>query len=75
MWREVGTGQVCTLDLGRERGTSLLSLDPGGGGLLAGLFLGEGEVLPCAPAVKVDEGLHAAPFHDFALQPDKVDRL
>lgn len=34
-----------------------------------------GKVLPFAPAVEVDEGLHAAPFHDFALQPDKVDGL
>lgn len=33
------------------------------------------EVLPLAPAVEVDQGLHAAPFHDLALEPDEVDGL
>ena len=33
------------------------------------------EVFPFAPAVEVDEGLHAAPFHCLACQPFEVDRL
>ena len=33
------------------------------------------EVFPFAPAIKVDERLHAAPFHHFAREPFKVDRL
>lgn len=33
------------------------------------------EVLPLAPAVKIDQGLHATPLHDFSLKPDKVHRL
>lgn len=32
-------------------------------------------VFPLPPTVKVDQCLHAAPLHDFALKPDKVDRL
>jgi hypothetical protein len=31
--------------------------------------------LPLAPAVKVDERLHTTPFHNFALEPHKVDGL
>ena len=34
-----------------------------------------GEILPFAPAVEVDEGLHAAPFHYFAGEPFEVDGL
>ena len=33
------------------------------------------ELFPFAPAIKVDERLHAAPFHHFAREPFKVDRL
>lgn len=55
------------LDLG------LLRRD-GGRGPLVLLQLGR-EVLPLAPAVKVDECLHAAPLHDLALEPDEVDGL
>jgi len=33
------------------------------------------EVLPFAPAVEVDEGLHAAPFHHFAGEPFEVHGL
>ena len=33
------------------------------------------KVLPFTPAVEVDESLHAAPFFDFALEPDEVDGL
>ena len=33
------------------------------------------EVLPFPPAIKVNERLHAAPFHHFARQPLKVHRL
>jgi len=33
------------------------------------------EVFPFAPAIIVNEGLHAAPFGDFAFEPHKVDRL
>ncbi len=36
---------------------------------------GLGEVFPFAPAVEVDEGLHAAPFHYFAGEPVEVDGL
>jgi hypothetical protein len=32
-------------------------------------------IFPLAPAVKVNESLHAAPFSDFALHPCKVYRL
>lgn len=38
----------------------------------AGVGLGLGEIFPFAPAVEVDEGLHAAPFHDFSFQPHEV---
>lgn len=55
------------LDLG------LLSCDCGRGPLVL-LQLGR-EVLPLAPAVKVNECLHAAPLHDLALEPDEVDGL
>ena len=34
-----------------------------------------GEIFPFAPAVEVDEGLHAAPFHYFAGEPFEVDGL
>lgn len=34
-----------------------------------------GEILPFAPAVEVDEGLHAAPFHYLACEPFEVDGL
>lgn len=37
--------------------------------------LGLAEVLPFAPAIKVDERLHATPFHHFAREPLKVHRL
>lgn len=33
------------------------------------------EVFPFAPAVEIDESLHAAPFHDLALEPDIADGL
>lgn len=55
------------LDLGLLRRYS-------GGGPLVLLQLGR-EVLPFAPAVKVDKCLHAAPLHDLALEPDEVDGL
>lgn len=42
--------------------------------LFVRLFLG-GQTLPFAPAVEVDQRLHAAPFGDFAFHPHKVDRL
>lgn len=50
--------------LGGECGSLIL--------LVRGLL---GEVFPFSPAVEVDEGLHATPFHDFALKPDEVDWL
>lgn len=34
-----------------------------------------GKVFPLAPAVKIDEGLHAAPFHHFPLEPNEIDGL
>lgn len=34
-----------------------------------------GVLFPLSPALIVDECLHAAPFHDLALEPNKVDRL
>ena len=37
--------------------------------------LGLAEVLPFAPAIKVDKRLHATPFHHFAREPLKVHRL
>lgn len=54
------------------------TLVPFGGRLLDRGGLGGrglGEVFPFAPAVEVDEGLHAAPFHDLAFEPDEVDGL
>lgn len=55
----------------------------GGGGLGLRLGLGGGgggggsrrEIFPFAPAIEVDEGLHAAPFHYFAFEPDEIDGL
>lgn len=38
-------------------------------------WLGLAKVLPFAPAIEVDERLHAAPFHHFARKPFKVHRL
>lgn len=46
----------------------------GGGGFRLRGF-GLREIFPFAPAVKVDEGLHAAPFHDFAGEPFEVHGL
>lgn len=34
-----------------------------------------GVLFPLSPALIVDECLHAAPFHDLALEPNKVDGL
>lgn len=33
------------------------------------------EVFPLAPAVVIDESLHATPFGDFPFKPYKVDGL
>ncbi len=33
------------------------------------------KILPLSPAVEIDQGLHAAPFHNLSLQPDKIDGL
>lgn len=43
-----------------------------GGGLEVRL---RGDLFPLAPAVEVDERLHAPPFFDFALEPHEVDGL
>ena len=52
-------------------------LRAGKGSLLLAILGGRGgsEVLPLAPAVEIDEGLHAAPFHHFAGEPIEVDGL
>ena len=44
-------------------------------GRVFGVVRIRGKVFPLAPPVKVDEGLHAAPLFDLALQPDEVDGL
>lgn len=44
-------------------------------GVCADGGFGLAEILPFAPAVEVDQGLHAAPFHDFAGEPFEVDGL
>lgn len=51
----------------------LLRLGLGGQGLLLGFLYRE--VLPLPPAIKVDQGLHAAPLHDLALEPNEVNGL
>lgn len=40
-----------------------------------GILVRRRKVTPLAPAVKIDERLHAAPLHDLTLEPDVVHRL
>ena len=59
-----------------DRGAGIGIQQQGRHGLGSGLGgFGLGEIFPFAPAVEVDEGLHAAPFHDFAFEPDEVGGL
>ena len=45
-------------------------------GLCGGVFdRRRGKIFPFVPAVEVNQGLHAAPFHDFALEPGEADGL
>jgi hypothetical protein len=56
---EIGFGRLIHTVLRAAAAGGLLPVVREGGCGLA-------EIFPFAPAVEVDEGLHAAPFHDFA---------
>ena len=65
-----------TLRLAIQRRFGRLGVVIGPNGLLLRIrWLRLAKVLPLAPAVKVDERLHAAPFHHFAREPFEVHRL
>lgn len=38
--------------------------------ILLVLAIARPKIFPFPPTIKVDKGLHAAPFHDFAFQPN-----
>lgn len=60
-----------------QRGPVLLSLGLGSGRLLSRVLLVAvlGEILPLPPSVKINERLHATPFHDLLLEPYEINRL